>query len=256
MNHGRNKVWTARRALLDRFSARLSQRIICVSQDSAHKLQEQDGISADKLVVIPNGVNTSLFAPGEPNRDLMQELGLVPGMPVVGAIARFSTDKDQTCLVRAFAKVLERRPDLQLLLVGDGETRSSVEALAVEVGGRDKTVFTGFRSDIADTLRLLDIYVLPTHTEGLSISLLEAMATARPVVASAVGGNVEIIADGENGLLVPESNVDALTTALDSLLANTALAQSLSRAARQTVLDRYSIRAMANQYQDLYESLL
>jgi len=98
--------------------------------------------------------------------------------------------------------------------------------------------------------------VLPTYTEGLSISLLEAMATARSVVASAVGGNVEIVANGENGLLVPESDVDALAEALERLLAHADLAQSLSGAARQTVLDNYSIRAMANQYQDLYESLL
>ncbi|MFT4804096.1 MAG: glycosyltransferase involved in cell wall biosynthesis [Psychroserpens sp.] len=259
-NHGRNADCTAKQMLLDRISARLSKRVVFVSKDTAEKIMLTDHIVPDKIIIIPNGIDTTVFTPPEPTdhakcRQLLNELGISEGMRLIGSIARFSTDKDQVTLIRAFSKLVTTDSNLRLLLVGDGETKSELEALTQELGITGLVVFTGFRSDIINILRVLDIYVLPSHTEGLSISLLEAMAAERAVVASDVGGNGEIIQHNYNGLLVAESDVEAMVSSLNSIMTDTCLAERISKSARQTVLNSFSISAMAKLYQQLYINL-
>jgi len=252
-NHGRNFDWPARRILLDRFSSLLSSQVVCVSQDSADKLSKSDKINPRKLSVIPNGIDTTHFSPGERNQTLLDSMGVPSDCSVIGSIARFSTDKDQETLIRAFSALLEEGLlRARLVLVGDGETREGLEALVRKLGVEDRVLFTGFRSDILDVLRSLDIYVLPSHTEGLSISLLEAMSTGCRVVASAVGGNVEIVSEKISGLLVEDRDVSGMAIALSSILNDCEFGNSLAEAARESVRERYSIQAMAGQYQDLY----
>lgn len=254
-NHGRNFDWPTRRLWLDRFSSLLSSRIVCVSQDSAAKLVKSDKINPNKLSVICNGIDTSYFSPGTSTQGLLPSLGITEDCSVIGSVARFSTDKDQETLIRAFNALLkEGITKIRLVLVGDGDTRAGLEKLVRDLGIQDKVIFTGSRSDILDVLRSLDIYVLPSHTEGLSISLLEAMSTGCRVVASAVGGNVEIIEDHVNGLLVKDSDVQGMAAVLRSLLSSQ-LGDALSKAARETVLKNYSVQAMADNYQDLYASV-
>ncbi|MFT6991690.1 MAG: glycosyltransferase involved in cell wall biosynthesis [Paraglaciecola sp.] len=259
-NHGRNADCSAKQMLLDRISARLSSRVVFVSEDTAEKIMSTDHIVPNKITIIPNGIDTNMFTPPQPSdhdkrRQLLLELGISKGVRVIGSIARFSTDKDQVTLIRAFAKLVDTEPSVRLLLVGDGETKGELEALTQQLGITGLVVFTGFRSDIIDILRILDIYVLPSHTEGLSISLLEAMATERAVVASDVGGNGEIVQHNSNGLLVAESDVEAMVSCLNSILIDASLAERISKSARQTVLNSFSITAMVKQYQQLYINL-
>ncbi|MCG8667890.1 MAG: glycosyltransferase [Pseudomonadales bacterium] len=256
-NHGRNFDWPTRRIWLDRFSASLSRKIICVSEDSAAKLSISDKINPRKLAVIPNGIDTSIFSPGDKNGGILNDYDVSESQILIGSVARFSTDKDQETLIRAFHQLLEQGIDnARLLLVGDGDTRQPLEQLANELQLGEKVIFAGFRTDIVEVLRTLDIYVLPSHTEGLSISLLEAMSTEKAIVASAVGGNTEIIQDQENGLLVADSDVEGMAVALKTLIENPEKGMAFATKARNTVLESYSIKAMVQKYQDLYESVL
>jgi len=255
-NHGRNAGWKSRRAWLDRFSSMLSSKIVCVSNESAKTLMTTDRIPAKKMVVITNGIDTEHFQPEGPTAQLRQLLGVDSSSIFIGSIARFSLDKDQETLIRAFNEIVQSHDgEYALLLVGDGETKQPLQALSDSLGISDKVHFMGFRSDIVEILRELDIYVLPSHTEGLSISLLEAMSTACPVVASAVGGNVGLIEHAKNGLLVPESDVMAMKNALLSL-DDSVTKTNLSTQARYTVISQYSIQTMAANYQKLYEATL
>jgi sugar transferase (PEP-CTERM/EpsH1 system associated) len=252
-NHGRNFGWKNRRAWLDRFSSMISTTLVCVSQDSADKLLASDKINPSKLTVVTNGVDTDTFSPAENASQLYSELGLQPDHVVIGSIARFSLDKDQETLIRAFKLVYNNNPKVRLVLVGDGETRSKLELLTADLGLADSIVFTGFRSDIVELLRLFSVYVLSSHTEGLSISLLEAMSTRRPVVATEVGGNPEIVNDGINGLLVRENDVDHLAESLIKTLSDNIFSERLSKAARETVVELFSLKTMADHYQRLYQ---
>ena len=251
-NHGRNFDWSGRRKVLDQLSSRLSSRIVCVSQDSADMLIRHDKVNPSKVRVIANGINTDAFAPQGSDRSVRSALGVGDAEVLIGSIARFSTDKDQATLIKAFHQLLPDHGEARLLLVGDGETRAILHKLVRDLSIEDKVVFTGFRSDVVEILRSLDIYVLPSHTEGMSISLLEAMSTQLPVVASRVGGNPEIVTHGVNGLLVEESNVDDMTQNLLDLIENRPLAEKLALAARNTVVENYSFRKMILQYQQLY----
>lgn len=248
--HGRGFIRHRKGALIEKVATLMSSVIVCVSADAAEQ-RKQIGIAADKLRVISNGVDTGVFCQDVPNAELVAALNQ-EGALVIGSVARFSVDKDQKSLIEAFARLRDQVNGVKLLLVGDGETKPDMESLARQLSLGDSVIFTGARSDVLDLLRLMDVYVLATHTEGLSISLLEAMSTERAVVATAVGGNVEVIEHDVNGLLVPESDVDKLAQALSECIASPDKRQEMASSARETVLSRYSMKSMVDQYQSLY----
>jgi glycosyltransferase involved in cell wall biosynthesis len=233
----------ARRAqmALDNATARLCSRIIAVSGATAGTLVRQ-GYPAGRVVVVHNGIETSTTV--EPSRPPE-----VPeGAPLLLHVGRLAPVKGQRELIEAVARL--SHVDASALLVGkDLETGGAYErelrARAAELGVGERVVFAGYRDDVPALLAAADIFVLPSWVEGLPLTVLEAMAAGRPVVASRVGGTPEVVADGETGILVPPGDVGALAHAVDYLLADPERARRLGESGRRRVEEHFSLAAMS-----------
>jgi len=231
-----------------------------VSKDLERYLVQRIGIAPARITQIYNGVDTVRFAPSAGvARDVFPAGFAPPGTVVIGTVGRVQPVKDHATLLRAFAALAGSEPALaeraRLVIVGDGPLLAQTRALAATLGIDDATWFAGNRSDVPALLRALDVFALPSLNEGVSNTILEAMASGVPVVASAVGGNVELV-DGEaTGLLVPAGDSDALAGALLRYLRDTPLRLAHGRQARAVVTERFSLHAMVAGYADVYEAL-
>lgn len=207
-----------------------------------------------KVRVVPNGIRVEAFQPVSPGRQasLRQALGLASRTRLIGSVGRLNWAKDQASLIRAFALVQRQLPDTVLLLIGDGELRTELQQCAAAEGLAERVHFLGDRSDVQQILSGLDLFALSSLSEGYSMALLEACASALPIVATAVGGNSEIVRDGVSGRLVPASDPVALADAMTALLSEPSLAQALAAAARAWVEVEGSLERMATRYDALY----
>jgi glycosyltransferase involved in cell wall biosynthesis len=165
--------------------------------------------------------------------------------------------KAHDCLLKSLALVKQRGLDTTMLIAGDGPERDALERLAAELGlGPDRLRFLGFRSDVGDLLNAADFFVLPSRTEGLPLSLLEAMAFRLPVVVTPVGGIPEVITDGRHGALVPVDDPERLSQAIAELVSDPARRASLGAAAYDHARSHFSFEAMLQEYEDLYRQVL
>jgi sugar transferase (PEP-CTERM/EpsH1 system associated) len=231
---------------------------VALSQGIERYLRDDVRVPAARVTRIINGVDTERFAPA-------RERGAVPDWPfarsacVLGTVGRLAPVKNQTLLARAFVRALEivpaLRSRLRLAIVGDGSLRTEISDTLARAGASDLTWLPGSREDIADILQNLDVFVLPSIAEGISNTILEAMATGLPVVATNVGGNAELVADGATGLLVPPGDVEALARGM-LRYADAGVAQAAGRAARERAETLFSLEAMIGNYSALYERLL
>ena len=232
---------------------RLADRVI-TSGEAIRRLVLAGGVRPDAVVALPAGVDLATFTPGVPGDAVRAEFH--DGRPVIGSIAMFRGSKGHQHLVDAFQSLLGEFPDAQLLLVGDGIRRQWVEDLARQRGLASAVRFLGFRRDVADLLRVMNCFVLAsTRTEGVPQSLLQAMAVGVPVVASAIGGIPEVIADGKTGLLVPPQDPAALARAIAEVLRAPAAARERAQAARALVETRYSRDVCVDRLLALYGQL-
>lgn len=213
------------------------------------------GLPADRLSVIPNGVRLDGLPAGD-RQAVRQELGLRPADQVVGAVGRLEPAKGLVYLIEAAAQLAPQHPDLRVVIVGAGRLEGELHAAVRQHGLEQVVLFTGFRQDVTRCLQAFDLFALPSLTEGIPIALLEACASARPVVASRVGGVPEVIADGEQGLLVPPGDVPALAQAITRLLDDPQLATRLGEAARQRIAARYSLESMLDGTCQAYRAAL
>lgn len=235
-------------------------RFIPLSQHLQDYLLERVKIPASKITRICNGVDTKIFYPRTGNR-LMPD-----GCPqvrddqiVIGTVGRMHGVKDQLTLVRAFIDACEKSPEFaeraRLFLIGDGPLRGQALELLAASHQADKAWLPGERNDIATILRSLDIFVLPSKSEGISNTILEAMATGLPVIATRVGGNPELVLDGQTGRLVEKENVESLSVVLRDLVANDEKCRQFGEAAYQCVQAEFSIDSMVARYQQIYDRL-
>lgn len=233
---------------------------IALSAQLERYLVDAVGIPSARVSRICNGVDSVRFHPASAPTPL-------PGMPfpssprvVAGTVGRLQAVKDQLTLVRAFAQCIARRlpgsEHLYLLIAGDGPLRGAVEAEVRSSGLGARVWLAGERADVPEVLRCLDFFVLPSISEGISNTVLEAMASALPVVATAAGGNGELVVDGTTGVLVPPADPAAMATALSACAADGALRQGLGQAGRQRVEQGFSLDGMVERYTDLYQRLL
>ncbi len=245
--------------LLRRASRLLARHYITVSRDLADWMQARVGVPAHRVSAIHNGVDTARFHPGDCHHDLLPadfrpERGLV-----FGTLGRFEAVKDQLNLAEAFVALVKRRPALRararLILVGDGSQRHAIEAVLQAGGVRDLCWLPGFRDDAADLYRCLDVFVLPSQREGISNTALDAMASGLPVLATAVGGNPEIIAAGVTGELVPPRDPAALAQAMLDYIDNPAKLIRHGRAARAHAVAEFGLPAMVERYRQVYLNL-
>ncbi|MCY7316789.1 MAG: TIGR03088 family PEP-CTERM/XrtA system glycosyltransferase [Rubrivivax sp.] len=238
------------------------QRHVTVSQDLQRYLVDRVGIRAARVQSICNGVDTDRFHPAT-----TQQPEPIAGCPfdpsrhwLVGTVGRMQVVKNQTLLVQAFLRALSLQPalrqQLRLVLVGDGPLRAQAQALLDAAGAADLAWLPGERRDVPELLRGLHLYALPSLAEGISNTVLEAMASGLPVLATAVGGNVELTQPGITGELVPSGDIEAMAQALLRLHGDAARTQAMRLQARTLALQRYSLDAMVSAYADLYDRQL
>jgi glycosyltransferase involved in cell wall biosynthesis len=214
------------------------------------------GRAGARTDVIPSGVDTDVFRPTAARGEAKTRLGLPGAGPVIGTVGRLEPRKGTATLVEAVAVLRNGgHHDAMLVVVGDGPLRRELGAAAERLGIQEHVRFLGDRGDVDAVLAALDVFVLPSRTEGMSNALLEAMAMAHPVVATAVGGTPEVVADGQSGLLVPADDPGTMAAAIARLLDAPGLAARLGAAARQTVEERYGVRRMVRRLEAVYAAV-
>lgn len=199
------------------------------------------------ITQIYNGVDTEKYHPSKSHGFIRSELGLAKDVPLVGIVARLDPIKDHQTLFRAFKSVLGPRPEARLIVIGDGPERTNLQGLK-ERG----VIFLGNRSDVPNILQSIDVFALPSLNEGISNTILEAMSTALPVVATRVGGNTELVRDGRTGILVDPGDSDSIAHAILRYLNEENLRLTHGRAGRQRVLQHFSVQAMVQSYESVY----
>ena len=230
----------------------LMDRLIVVSKAIERKIAEE-GRTGAPISLIYNGVDLQRYNHQQPCCTLHEGYGIDPEAPIVGVVARLEAEKGHRTLLDAWPDVLAAVPNAWLLIVGEGSERDSLDSQAQSLGIEHRVVFTGRREDVPAVTAALDISVLPSYREAQGLSVLEAMALSRPVVASAVGGIPEMIEDGVTGLLVPPHDCEALAAAIVRLLPDHPLADMIARAGHNLVHDRFCIELMIESIAGLYD---
>lgn len=228
-----------------------TRRIICCSEAVRRFVLEKEHIAKHKLTVIYNGVPEADQKDIENTAELKNTLGFPEDNIIVGCIASLTQHKGHRYLLEAFREI----ENASLLIVGDGPMGEELRKLSRELGISDRTVFTGHKMDVSPYVRLMDIAVLPSsEREGLGISVIEAMALSKPVIAAAVGGLPEVVEDGETGIIVEAKNSRALTSALDKLSAEPHLRETMGARGKERYEKMFSLNDMINKMEDLYEN--
>lgn len=235
-------------------------RYVALSRHLQDYLERSVGIRGELVSQVYNGVDTDVFRPVPARAPIAGCPFGAPGEWLIGWVGRMEKVKDPLNLARAFVRARQRSADarkkLRLVLVGDGSMREELRSLLESNGALDRAWFAGERADVADILRGLDCFALPSLAEGISNTILEAMASRLPVVATRVGGNVELVESGMTGRLVPPADSDALAGALLDYFADRVTARRHARAARLAVEARFSLARMVLDYAGLYERAL
>lgn len=236
-------------------------RYIALSPDLERYLRERIGVPAARIDQIYNGVDASRFCPAADGRAAIDGCPFQgAGYWLVGTVGRMEAVKDQTNLARAFVAAIntvpEARARLRLVLVGDGKLKGEVEAILESAGMRDLAWFAGERADVVPLLQGLDCFVLPSLAEGVSNTVLEAMACALPIVATRVGANADLVEENVTGRTVPAGDSAALAREIGAYFAAPGLAREHGQAARRRVERRFSLERMVDDYDRVYTGLL
>lgn len=255
---GRNAIYLRLRKMF----RPLISRYIAVSRDLAQWLREQIQVPAARVVQICNGVDEQRFrARASWLREVLPAGFAPPGVVVLGSVGRLSGEKDHLTLVRAFGRARELCPApllplLRLVLVGDGPLKEDIEREIRTAQLAGQVWMPGARGDIAEILRAFDIFVLPSLGEGISNTILEAMASGLPVIATRVGGNPELVVENETGVLVPAADPEAMARAIVNYATQPMLMRQHGQAGRARVEREYGMAAMVRQYLAVYDAAL
>lgn len=246
----REREGSLKRSVLNRLLLRCTDRVVAVSDEVARGVAALQGIPPGLLTVIPNGVRLDQAPPPEAGSRLDG------GAPVIAAIGRLAPEKRLDLLLQALVLLGRTSPGVRCLILGTGPERGSLEALARDLGLGGRVEFLGEQRCVESFFPSLAAVVNCSDREGLPLSLLEAMAAGVPVVATDVGGNPEIVRDGETGILVPPGDPGSLAAGIGRMLSNPRAAGAMAAAARALVRQRHSLAAMAGRYEQLYEEVL
>jgi glycosyltransferase involved in cell wall biosynthesis len=207
------------------------------------------------ITIIYNGIDGDEFTREFDRAEIIEELDISPDAKIIGIVARLDSIKNHRCLIKAMKKVAARFPDALLLVIGDGPLRTELEELVSFVRLNNNIKFLGTRNDIPRLLSVLDIFVLCSLSEGLPLTILEAMAAGKPIVATDVGGIPEIIKDGIDGIIIPSDDSDRLAEAISELLRDKRKRHEMGAKARMKFEEKFTIQTMVKSYEELYESL-
>jgi sugar transferase (PEP-CTERM/EpsH1 system associated) len=237
------------------------QHYIALSRDLSAYLQDRVGVPGHRLTQIYNGVDQQRFNPAPQGRSQIEGSPFNdPRYWLAGTVGRMQTVKAQPHLAQAFVQVLQQHPvlrdRLRLVMVGEGPLRAECEAILRDQGLSACAWFSGERSDVPDVMRGLNCFVLPSVAEGISNTILEAMSSGLPVLATNVGGNADLVAEGRTGHLVPAADVHALAHSLAALALDPLQAASMGHEGRRKLEAQFSLGAMVAAYEGVYQSLL
>lgn len=250
--HYRNPLAKWALIRLERQFSRLTDRVVLVSEADRGAASRHNLAPERKLVVIRNGVDLRGLPDAEGVKRRRAELGLAGTGPVIGTVARLHRQKGVVYLVRAAAQVKARFPGLRIVCVGGGPLEADIRREVRRLGLEGTVMLLGEVEDPLPTLAVLDVFVLPSLWEGLPFVLIEAAALAKPIVATDVEGNREVITAGETGLLVPPADPAALADDIVGVLRDPEMASHLAASAARTIPPRFTLARMVRQTEELY----
>lgn len=242
---------------------RMVKGLVCDTQEVKQSVHKNQGIALDKIKVICNGVDIKKFClvslPTVSQGRLRvndKDVGNKGEQFTVGTVARLTPIKDQKSMIKAVQILKEKDRNVKLVIAGEGDLKNDLMDYVKECDVVDRVEFLGERTDVADILRTFDAYILCSLYEGMSVSLLEAMSSSLPCIVTNVGGNVELIRDGENGFLVPVKDPAAISSCVEKLMDDADLCKKMGKANRKLVEEKYSLDAMCAGYEREYERIM
>ena len=246
-----------RRIIAHRILAKFTDAIVTPSFQMREDFSAIYSIPQKKIQVIYNGLDLkeTVPSPGHIQDKLRKEFGLNKSDFVIGLVARFDPVKNIPLLLKSFSIVLSRIPEARLLLVGYGAEENNLRNISGSLGIEARTIFTGKRNDVPDILRLMDIYVQPSHYEGMCVALIEAMACGLATIATEAGGNSEVLEHGKCGRLVNTDNAQAMAKEIHNLYLDTEKRRLLGKKARQHVINKFQISDMTKEYSSLFRKI-
>lgn len=251
--HGKNYfAEQVKRRVAYRYVSRVS-RMVAVSEDLKQFIVRRVGVAEHRVNVVYNGVDVAGPPPVDQLSAIRADLRLDGYDHVIGAVGSLYSVKGHIHLIKALPEILRACPKTLLLLVGQGELEQALKAEVVKRNLDAHVRFLGFRSDVPALLSLFDVFVLPSLSEGLSMALLEAMAAGKPVVATKVGGNSELVLDGDTGFLIDSESPESISDRVVQVLRDKVRAVSMGDRGCRRVHDKFSFRAMVDRYQNYYE---
>ena len=242
--------------LLDSLVTRLTDVVVANAEITADYARRGQGVPDEKVRIIRGGVNVPPEFTEAERRARRTELGAAEDTFLIGCVGTFRSMKRQDLLLDAFARLLPNRPELRLVLVGDGEMRPRIEQKIESLGLEDRVMLFGFATDLPPLYDAFDLFVQASNNEALPNVLLEASASRLPIVATDAGGTKELIRDGETGLLVPTDDAEKLTAAMHRAISDPDLRRRLGGAAYAQVVRDYGMERFAREYADLYREQL
>ncbi len=242
---------------IERLMARLADGVIAVAAGQVPFLVEDKGYAERQIRVVYNGIDLTDWTPADRHAPLASELGIPADAPVIGILAMLRPEKDHRTFLDAARHVLDELPEARFLIVGEGIERAALEKHADRLGLGDRAIFTGRRPDVSELLSVFDVSVLSSVTvETFPMSFLEAMAMARPLVSTRVGGVPEMIEEGENGFLVDLRDPRQLADALLNVVRDRETARAMGRRSRELVEERFTMERMVHDTEDYVDSFL
>ncbi|MBI5167600.1 MAG: glycosyltransferase family 4 protein [candidate division NC10 bacterium] len=242
---------------IERFLARITTCVVTLSEGQRQEILGFGIGRPDQVMIVPLGLELERFFNCHSRTgELKRELGLEAGARLVGIIARLVPIKGHHFFLEAARRVASLVPSARFLVIGDGELRADLEAMARDVGISDRVCFLGWRLDLERVYADLDLLVLSSLNEGTPVSVIEAMAASVPVVATAVGGVKDLMEDGKTGILVPPGDIRSLAEAMVQLLEDEDKARSLAEVARRFIYPRYDTKNLITEMDRLYQRLL
>ncbi len=237
------------------FAIRFCSRIISVSEATARFLNKKRHVPAHKIRVIPYGVDLKKYKVDN-NSEIRKKMGLNGQNLVIGVVGRLHPQKGHIYLIEASERIIKEFPEVKFVFAGDGALREELEKRIQDKNLEKNFLLLGYRSDIPEVLKSLDVFVLPSLYEGLPNVVLEAMAAGKPVVATSVDGTVEAVVNNVTGFLIPPINIEALQNAILKVLRNKEMANQMGRKGRERVEEHFSLEKQVQSFEKLYSSIV
>ncbi|MCL5057638.1 MAG: glycosyltransferase family 4 protein [Actinobacteria bacterium] len=242
-------------AASERFLAGYTARIIAVSEALRRELIDREGVRPERVVTVYNGIAPEAFCSG-PDREYLERVtGIPAGRKLVGTVARLAPQKGLKYLLNAASLLSARGEELSFVIVGDGPLRKELEKEVSDLDLPGRVFFTGQRRDVDRLMPCFDVFVLPSVSEGLPLTILEAMAAGRPVVSTRVGGIPEVIEEGVSGLLVDPGDIEGLARAIAYIAGDEEIARRMGGQGRERVVKHFNSRKMAGDTDSIYNGL-